>query len=70
VIAAIQMPTMDDSFLDKIRTAGKEDATRTARKSERSQCKEGQEALPKHWKLQDGLLYYNNRLYIPSKKNS
>jgi len=34
MIAAIQMQTMDDSFLDRIRAAGKEHDTWTARKGE------------------------------------
>jgi len=59
---------MDDSFLNRIRVAGKEDDTWTARKWELSQLKEKQEALPKHWELEDGLLYYKNRLFIPSNE--
>jgi len=45
MIAAIQMQTMDDSFLDRIRAAGKEYDTWTARKRELSQFKEKGEAL-------------------------
>jgi len=66
MIAAIQMPTRDDSFLDTIITAGKEDDTWMARKEELRQLKETQETLSKHWELEDGLLYYRNRLFIPS----
>ena len=40
MIAAIGMQTMDDSFLDRIRTAGKEDDTWMERKRELSQLKE------------------------------
>jgi len=40
MIAAIQMQTMDDSFLDRIRTAGKQDDSWTARKEELRQLKE------------------------------
>jgi len=47
MIAAIQMQTMDDSFLDRLRSAGKEDDTWMARKGELSQLKERREALPK-----------------------
>jgi len=68
MIAAIQMQTMDNSLVDRIRTAGKEDDTSTARKGELSQLKERQETLPMHWKLEDGLLYYKGRLFIPSKE--
>jgi len=68
MIAAIQMQTMDDSFLDRIRAAGKEDDTWTTRKVELSQLKEKRETLPKHWELEDGLLYYRGRLFIPSKQ--
>jgi len=68
MIAAIQMQTMDDSFLDRIRTAGKEDDTWMARKVELHRLKEKREGLPKHWELEDGLLYYKNRLFIPSNE--
>ena len=68
MIAALQIQTMDDSFLDKIRTAGKEEDTWMARKGELNRLKEQREALPKHWELEDGLLYYKNRLFIPSNK--
>jgi len=68
MIAAIQMETMDYSFLDRIRTAGREDDTWTERKSELSQLKEKRQTLPKHWELEDGLLYYKNRLFIPSNE--
>jgi len=56
MIAAIQMETIDDLFLDRIRAVGKEDDTWTARKGELSQLKEKRETLPKHWELEDGLL--------------
>jgi len=56
MIAAIQMQTMDDSFLDRIRTAGKEDDTWMARKGELLRLKEKLEALPKDWEQEDGLL--------------
>jgi len=68
IIATIEMETMDDSFLDRIRAAGKEDHTWTARKGELSQFKEERETLPKRWELKDGLLYYKGKLFIPSKE--
>jgi len=68
MIRAILMQTMDDSFLERIRVAGKEDVTWTARKGELSQLKAKREALPKHGELEDRLLYYKNRLFIPSKE--
>jgi len=40
MIAAIQMQTMEDSFLERIRTPSKEDDTRTAQKGKLSQLKE------------------------------
>jgi len=67
MIAAIQTQTMDDLFLDRIRLAGKEDDTWRARKEELSRLKESREGLPKHWELEDGLLYYQGRLFISSK---
>jgi len=53
MIAAIQMQTLDNSFLDRIRTAGKEEDTWTERKKELSQLKEKRQTLPKHWELED-----------------
>ena len=58
IIAAVQMQTMDETFLDRIRTAGKNDDTWTERKGELSRMKERNEQLPKSWDLEDGLIYY------------
>ena len=69
MIAAIQMQTMDDSFLDRIRAAGKEDATWMARKGELHRLKDKREAVPKHWEMEDGLLHYQGRLFVPSKED-
>jgi len=68
MIAAIQMQTMDDSFLDSIRAGGKEDDTWTARKGELSRLKERRETLPKNRELEDRLLYYKNRLLVLSNE--
>jgi len=68
LIVAIQMQTMDDSFLDRIRAGGKEDDSWTARKGEFSQLKEKQETQATHCELEDGPLYYKGRLFIPSKE--
>jgi len=57
MIAAIEMQTMDDSFLDRIRTKGKEYDTWMARKRELSQLKEKRQTLPRQWELENGLLY-------------
>ena len=54
MIAAIQVQNMYNSFLDRIRTAGKEDDSWTARKEELSQLKEKREPIPKHWELEVG----------------
>ena len=58
IIAAVHMQTMDESFLNKIRMAGKEDDSWLARKQELSRVKDKNEALPKQWDMEDGLLYY------------
>jgi len=68
MMAAIEMQTMDDSFLDRKRAAGKEHDTSMARKEGQGRVKEKQEILPEHCELEHGLLYFNNRLFIPSKK--
>ena len=48
---------------------GKEDDSWLARREERSRLKGNNEALPKHWDMQDGLLYYKDRLVIPAKED-
>ena len=48
IIAAIHTQTMDESFLNKIRMAGKENDSWMARKEELSRRTENNEALPKH----------------------
>ena len=60
------MQTMDETFLNRIRMPGKDDDTWTERKRELSRMKEQNEQLPKKWELEDGLIYYKNRLFIPS----
>ena len=68
IIAGVQMETMEETFLDRIRTAGQDDDTCTERKGELSRIKERNEQLPKNWELEDGLIYYKNRLSIPSNE--
>jgi len=68
MIAVIQMQSMDDSFLHRITAAGKEDDTWTACRGELTQLKEKRETLPKQWELEDGLLYYKGKGFIPSKE--
>ena len=63
------MQTMDETLLNRIRMAGKDDDTWTERKEELSRMKERNEQLPKNWELEDGLIYYKNRLFIPSKED-
>ena len=69
IIAAVHMQTQDESFLYRIRMAGKEDDSWLARKEELSRPKENDEALPKHRDMEDGLLYYKDRLFIPTNED-
>ena len=64
IIAAVQMQTMDETFLDRIRTARKNNDTWTERKGELSRMKERNDQLPKNWELEDELIYCKNRLLI------
>jgi len=57
--------TMNDSFLDKIRVAGKEDEKWQGRGRELVRLRESGKKMPDEWVEQDGLLYYKNWLYIP-----
>ena len=49
--------------------AGKEDDSWLARKEELSRLKGNNEALPNHWDMEDGLLYYKDRLFIPANED-
>ena len=49
--------------------AGKEDNSWLARKEELSRLKENDEELPKHRDMEDGLLYYKDRLFIPTNED-
>jgi len=57
--------TMNDSFLDKIRVAGKEDEKWQNRGRELITLREGGKKMPDECIEKDGLLYYKNCLYIP-----
>jgi len=54
--------------LNRIRIAGKKDDTWTSGEGELSHLNERLEALLKNWELEDGVLYYKNRLSIPLNK--
>jgi len=56
---------MNDSFLDKIRVAGKEDEKWQGRARELVRLRESGKKIPDEWLAKDGLLYYKNSLYIP-----
>jgi len=64
-VSAALMRTMNDSFLDKIRVAGKEDEKWQDRGRELVRLRDSGEKMPHEWIEKDGLLYYKNRLYIP-----
>jgi len=57
--------TMNDSFLNKITVAGKEDEKWQERGRELVRLKESGKKMPDEGREKDGLLYYKNRLYIP-----
>jgi len=57
--------TMNDSFLDKIMMAGKEDEKWQDRGHELVRLRERGEKMSDEWIEKNGLLYYKNRLYIP-----
>ena len=69
IIATVHMQTMDEAFLNRIRMAGKEDDSCLGRKEELSRLKDKNEVLPKHWDMEDGLLYYKDRLFIPANED-
>jgi len=57
--------TMNETFLDKIRAAWKEDEKWQERGRELIELRESGRKMPEEWIEKDGLLYYKNRLYIP-----
>jgi len=60
--------TMNDTFLDKIRAAGKDDGRWQNRGRELVMLRQGGIKMPGEWIEKDGLLYYKNRLYIPENE--
>jgi len=60
--------TMNDSFLDKIRAADKEDEEWQDRGHELVRIRESGKEMPDEWIEKDELLYYKNRLYIPENE--
>ena len=63
-VNAALTPTMNDSFVDKIRVAGKGDEKWQDRGRELVRLRESGKRMPDEWIEKDGLLYYKNRLYI------
>jgi len=61
--------TMNDSFLNKIRVAGKEDGKWQERGRELVRLKKSGKKMPDEWIAKDRLLYYKNRLYIPQDES-
>jgi len=59
------MGTMNDSFLDKITVAGKEDEKWQDRGCELVRLRQSGKKMPDEWIEKDGLLYYKNHVYIP-----
>jgi len=59
---------MNDSFLDKIRVAGKEDEKWQDRGRELVRLRECGKRMPDEWIEKEGLRYYKNRLYIPQNE--
>jgi len=59
---------MNDSFLDKIRMAGKEDEQWQDRGSELVRLRESGKKMLGEWIEKDGLLYYKSRLSIPENE--
>ena len=69
IIAAVHMQTMEEPFLNRIRMAGKEDDSWLGRKQELSRLINENKTLLKHWDMEDGLLYYKDRLFIPANED-
>ena len=59
---------MNDTFLEEVRMAGKEDDKWSDRAKELVKRKENGEKLPDDWMESNGLLYYKNQLYIPANE--
>jgi len=57
--------TMNDSFLDKVRVAGKEDEKWQDRGREMVRLRESWKKMPEEWIEKERLLYYKSCLYIP-----
>ena len=68
ILTAVLMQKMDETFQNLIQTAQNNANNWTERKGDLSQIKERNGQLPRNWELEDGLIYYKNRLFIPSNE--
>jgi len=67
-VTAALTRTMNDSFLDNIRVAGKEDEKWQDRGRELVRLRESGKMMPNEKIEKDGLLYSKNRFYIPENE--
>jgi len=69
IIAKANLRKVETDVLDKVGALAKDDEEWMRRKEElESMLREGKE-VPKQWTITDNLLYYKDRLYIPSNKD-
>jgi len=61
--------TMNDSFLEKITVAGKEDEGWQEQGRELVRSRESRNKILNEWMEKNGLLYYKNQLYIPEDQS-
>ena len=67
--AAVHMQTKDESFLHKVRMAGKENDSWLSRNEELGRLREKNETLPKCRNMEHRLLYYKDRLFTPANED-
>ena len=67
--AAVHMQTKDESFLNKVSMAGKEDDSWLARNEELGQLRAKNETLSKCSDMEERLLYYKDRLFTPANED-
>jgi len=69
IIAKANLKGFEADFLAKVREMAEEDLAWMQRKEELESLKEKGKELPKQWSITNGLLYYKDRLFIPSNED-
>ena len=68
IISKANIKKFEIDFLTQVRTVAESDEDWIGLRKELEKLRDDGKEFPKHWNLDDGLLYYKNRLYVPNNE--